>query len=292
MENVMKFSVSSYSFQQYIKEGKMTQLDAVVKAKELGFDAIEFIDLMKDTLEGQLEYAKELRAKAEELGIEICAYTIGANLYQGSEEKDAAEVERLKGQLRVAKELGAKLMRHDVCYKEKDENGKITSFGKMLPTIAKNARAVTEYAATLGIKTCTENHGFIAQDADRVEALYNTVDHENYGLLIDVGNFACADECSVKAVSRLAPYAIHVHAKDFHIYPFGESAPDGIRSFTSRGCRTLAGCAIGDGDIPTKQCVAILKKAGYDSYLTVEYEGSEDCIEGIKKGLAALKSYV
>ena len=292
MENAMKFSVSSYSFQQYIKEGKMTQLDAVVKAKELGFDAIEFTDLMKDGLEAQLEYAKELRAKANELEIDICAYAIGANLYQGSDEKNAVEVERLKGQLRVAKELGAKVMRHDVCYKEKDENGKVTSFGKMLPTIAKNAREVTEYAATLGIKTCTENHGFIAQDADRVEALFNTVDHENYGLLVDVGNFACADECSVKAVSRLAPYAIHVHAKDFHIYPFGESAPEGIRCFKSRGCKTLAGCAIGDGDIPTEQCIAILKKAGYDSYLTVEYEGSEDCIEGIKKGLAALKSYV
>ena len=67
----MKFSVSSYSFQQYIKEGKMTQLDAVVKAKELGFDAIEFTDLMKDGLEAQLEYAKELRAKANELGIPV-----------------------------------------------------------------------------------------------------------------------------------------------------------------------------------------------------------------------------
>jgi sugar phosphate isomerase/epimerase len=270
----------------------MTQLDAVVKAKELGFDAIEFTDLMKDTLEEQLEYAKEIRAKADEVGIDICAYALGANLYQGSDEKNAAEVERLKGQLNVAKVLGAPVVRHDVCYREKDENGKVTSFGKMLPTIAKNARAVTEYAATRGIKTCTENHGFIAQDADRVEALYNAVDHENYGLLIDIGNFACADECSVKAVSRLAPYAIHVHAKDFHIYPFGESAPEGIKSFTSRGLKTLAGCAIGDGDIPTKQCIAILKKAGYDSYLTVEYEGSEDCIEGIKKGLAALKSYV
>ena len=288
----MKFSVSSYSYQQYIKEGKMTQLDAVSKAKEMGFDAIEFTDLMKGTLDEQLSYAKEIKAKADEVGIEISAYTIGANLYQGSDEKNAAEIERLKGQLRVAKELGAPVMRHDVCYREKTEDGKLTSFGKMLPTIAKGAREVTEYAATLGIKTCTENHGFIAQDMDRVEALFNAVDHENYGLLIDVGNFACADEDSVKAVSRLAPYAFHVHAKDFKIYPFGEKAPDGIRSFTSRGCKTLAGCAIGDGDIPTRQCIAILKRAGYDSYLTVEYEGSEDCIIGIEKGLKALKSYV
>ena len=41
----MKISVSSYSYQQYIRAGKMTQLDCVARAKDLGFDAIEFIDL-------------------------------------------------------------------------------------------------------------------------------------------------------------------------------------------------------------------------------------------------------
>ena len=42
----MKIGVSSYSFSQYIKSGKLTQLTAVAKAKELGFDAIEFTELM------------------------------------------------------------------------------------------------------------------------------------------------------------------------------------------------------------------------------------------------------
>ena len=41
----MKISVSSYSFHQYIARGEMTQLDAIAKAHELGFEAIEFTDL-------------------------------------------------------------------------------------------------------------------------------------------------------------------------------------------------------------------------------------------------------
>ena len=41
----MKLSVSSYSFQQYIRSGRMTQLDTVKKAAELGFEGIEFTDL-------------------------------------------------------------------------------------------------------------------------------------------------------------------------------------------------------------------------------------------------------
>ena len=41
----MKLAVSSYSFQQYLQDGRLTQLSCIAKAKELGFDAIEFTDL-------------------------------------------------------------------------------------------------------------------------------------------------------------------------------------------------------------------------------------------------------
>ena len=41
----MKISVSSYSFNQYIKSGKMEVIDTVAKAHEMGFEAIEFLEL-------------------------------------------------------------------------------------------------------------------------------------------------------------------------------------------------------------------------------------------------------
>ena len=160
----MKVSVSSYSFSQQFRLGRMTQLDCVAKAKEMGFDAIEFTDIVGETLDQQKEYAKKIREEADRVGIEINAYTIGANLYQPTPEAQAAEVERLKGQVDVAAILGAKVMRHDVCY-SLGKTGNSRSFGLMLPTIAEGARQVTAYAETLGIKTCTENHGYIAQDS-------------------------------------------------------------------------------------------------------------------------------
>ena len=273
----------------------MTQLDALRAAAEQGFDGIEFTDLRPDndrnaSKERRLEYARVLREEAKLLGIEIVAYLVGANLYSGSAEADDAEVKRICDALDVAKELGAKLLRHDVCSSERVED-KVIGFDRMLPTIADNARRITEYAKTLGIRTCSENHGYIAQDSDRVEKLFNTVDHENYGLLVDMGNFACADECSVRAVSRLAPYAIHAHAKDFKIYPFGTPDKEGEKSFSTRGCRRLVGCALGDGDIPVAQCVAILKRAGYDGYITIEFEGNKDCYGEIAIGLERLRKY-
>ena len=286
----MKTAVSSYSFSQYIRDGKMTQLDCVKKAAEMGFDGIEFVELTpceNSTHEDRLAYAAQIRKEAEKYGIEIVAYTIGANLYQLTDEKNEEEVERVKKALDVAAVLGAKVLRHDVCYSEK-YNGVVISFERMLPTIAKNARAITEYAKGLGIRTSTENHGYIAQDSDRVEKLFNTVASDNYGILIDVGNFACADEDSATAVSRLANYALHVHVKDFVKKPFG-SEEEGI---CTRGCNRLIACAVGDGDIPVKQCIAILKRAGYDGYVSIEFEGAEDCITAIARGKERLYSYI
>ena len=286
----MKISVSSYSFQQYIKAGKLTQLTAIAAAKEIGLEAIEFIDIQPPEGKTQAEYAVMLREEAERLGMTINAYTIGANLFRDTPEQESAEIERLKGQVDIAALLGAKVMRHDVVY-TLQKTGAGRSFDAMLPTLAKNARAITEYAATKGIRTCTENHGYIAQDSDRVERLVNAVAHDNFGLLVDMGNFACADEDSAIAVSRVAPYAFHAHAKDFVKRSFAQGPiPGGC--FQSRGCNYLRGVAVGMGDIPVKQCIAILKRAGYEGYLSIEYEGYEDCIEGITTGFKNLSKFL
>lgn len=284
----MKTAVSAYSFWQYIKAGKMTQLDCIKKAKELGFDAIEFTDIDgKENYELQAENAKKLSDEAKKVGMDIIAYTIGANLFDESREKMDAEIERLKKQVDIANILGAKLMRHDVCY-ALGKKGKSRSFDLMLPDIAANARKVTEYAATLGIKTCTENHGRIAQDSDRVERLFNAVGHDNYGILVDIGNFCGVDENPALAVSRVAPYAFHVHAKDNYV----RSEPSGRIKNMTRGGNYCAGCIIGEGDVPVKKCLKILKNAGYDGYVSIEFESIEDCIEGISRGHDNLKRII
>lgn len=282
----MKISVSSYSFQQYLSAEKMKLIDTIAKAKEIGFEAIEFLNMPGADLEAQKACARELRAEADRLGMTINAYTISGELFLNSPEADRAEVERLKKQAEVAAELGASVMRHDVCYRlYKTGNGR--SFDLMLPTIAAGAREITEYAQTLGVRTCVENHGFIAQDSDRVERLFNAVAHDNFGLLVDMGNFVCADEDNVTAVSRVAPYAIHAHAKDMHL------RRDPTPGFAStRGCNYFKGAILGEGDVDVKRCVSILKRAGYDGYLSIEFEGSEDCIEGITKGFEYLKSII
>lgn len=278
----MNISVSSYSFEQMISSGKITQADTPEEAKKIGFDAIEFTDIQQDDYDAQCECAVKIREKCNKLGMSISAYTISANLYQPDTIDE--EIERIKKQLRIAEILKAPILRHDACWSlGKDKR----SFGLMLEDIASAARKISDYAQTLGIKTCVENHGMIAQDSYRMEQLFNAVNHENFGLLVDMGNFVCVDENSAQAVSRLAPYAIHVHAKD--MYVFNSNTPHG---WYTRGGNKFEGAIIGEGIIPIEQDLKILKLAGYDGTVSIEYEGCTDCIEGISAGFKNLKAMI
>lgn len=277
----MKLSVTSYSFSQLLRAGKMTQADVPQAAHELGFDGVEFTDLDGQTYDEQCRLADTIRENAEALGIPVVCYAVSANMYQPTKEASDAEVERICRKVDLAKRLGAPRMRHDMTF-ALGKSGDAVSFDRMLPVMAENTRRITEYAAEQGIVTLTENHGTVSQDSDRIERLYNAVAHENFGLLLDVGNFACADEDSFRAVGRLAPYARHVHAKDF--------APAVSDGFLTRGGRRIRGTVIGEGMIPIAPCLGALLHAGYDGYVTVEYEGSEDALTAIARGKANLEA--
>ena len=132
--------------------------------------------------------------------------------------------------------------------------------------------------------------GFYVQDSERVEKLYAAVDNKNFGLLTDMGNFLCADEDPASAFARVAPYAYYVHAKDFIVKPFTDADP-GEGSFRSRGGKYLRGTIVGHGNVPIKQCMYQLKRAGYDDCISIEFEGMEPVFDALRIGLANLKKY-
>ncbi len=280
----MRYSVSSYSYSGLTNRGDYTELGLIELAKEQGFSAIEFAEIHAPEGTDKKQYAALLADEAKRCGISIAAYCIGADLLYGGEK----EIERLKGEAEIAAALGAGVMRHDASGGYRREDRAFRGFADALPVIADGYRAVTQYAKTLGVRTCIENHGFFCQDANRVEAIINRVADENFGALVDIGNFLCADEDPAVSVGLLAPYAFHVHCKDFHIKKGTEFVPpDGF--FMTRGGNYLRGAIIGHGSVPVEQCVRILKKAGYDGYYTVEFEGMEDPRLGVAAGLRTLR---
>lgn len=284
----MKISVSTYSFFSLMKQEGLSQLDCVKRAKELGFDGIEFCGLTPPEEMEPEEYARRLREKCEAENMAVTNFVFRADFLNGLDNSGERrkEVERVKKMVDIAGLIGAPRIRHDVLY----SLGAYVSFDQALPLIADGIREVADYAREKGIRTMAENHGFICQDSLRMEKLFHAVNHTNFGLLCDMGNFLCVDEEPVQAVSLVAPYAAFVHAKDFYIRD-GSRPDPGEGYFQTRGSNYLKGTIIGHGQVPVKQCLQILKKAGYQEGITIEYEGMEPVMEGLRISLANLRRY-
>lgn len=282
----MKISVTSYSYGQYINEDKLGLMGIIDNAAEMGFDGIEFSEGgWSNNLD--LAVAEKIKERCAERGLEVVSYCVGANFLAADLD---AEIERVKKQVDFAAAMGTKNMRHDVGY---GFSGRKYSIGydDALPYLAKGALEVTKYAEQKGVGTMTENHGYFSQDAARVEKLINTVAHPNFGALVDIGNFMCADEDPVKSVGIMAPYAKHVHAKDFH-WKSGMEQNPGEGWFQTRAMNYIRGAIIGQGEAKVYQSIKILKKAGYDGYITVEFEGMEDNLKGIRIGKDNLARFI
>lgn len=283
----MKTCVTAYSFNAYIKRTGCDHFEIIDKAKEIGFDCIEFTELDSDMWGDKaptdtVAYASKIKDYCAEKEIEIAAYTVGGDLLA---EDIEAETARLKKCVDVAVALGAPVMRHDVTFKLPTEP--LFNYKRAIEVMTPYIREISLYAKARGVKTCVENHGQIIQAPERVEELIQTVNCDNYGWMVDIGNFMCADCDPVRSVGIAASYAVHVHAKDF-LFKNGEVLkPEGF--FGTAGGNCLRGTVLGHGVVPVLTCVKRLHEAGYDGPVTVEFEGQEEPIWAIEAGYKYLK---
>ncbi len=283
----MKLGVSSYSFSKLLKKD-LDYIAVCDMAREIGFSGIEFTTL-NERYHKEIDVfdeARKIRQHCEKIGLEIIAYTVGANLVG---KNVSEEVEKLRNHIDVAKELGAPLVRHDVCYLPPEKRD--TPYREIIEKIAPEIKKITLYAKERGIRTCTENHGFVFQAPERVRELILAVGDSNYGWLCDIGNFLCVDAEPKSSVRIAAPYTFHVHAKDF-LYKTKDIGERPGGYFTNSNGNYLLGTVVGRGIVPVKECIEILKSANYDGWVSLEFEGLEEPTEAIRDGFLYLGSII
>lgn len=272
----MKLGISSYSLYQAMEAGSMDILSVIDWVKEIGAEHIEVVPLGFSLVDNP-ELMDQIVERAAKAGIEISNYAIGANFITDTEEAYEAEIERVLKEVDVAHRLGVKLMRHDVASRP---DTSIVNFNSDLKRIADACRKIADYAKGFGITTSVENHGYYVQASDRVQTLVHTVGRDNYKTTLDIGNFVCVDEDPIRAVKNNISIASMVHVKDFYIRPADRNPGEGW--FPSAAGRYLRGAIAGQGDLNIPGLLGIVKNSGYDGYLSIEYEGMEDCRRGTK----------
>jgi len=257
----VKKSINAWTFPP-----EYTFTEVLKTAKAAGFDAVEFnLDAVGSgskhafSLESSDALIKEVADKAAELGIRLVSVSssLHAGIWSLTDPETESYRERvLKKQLRIAQILGADAillvpggMKNGMLLDEAWKNS-VASLKKMIPVIE-------ETGITVGLENVW--NGFFLSPYDMVRFL-KELDSEVFALYFDLGNMVAFSN-SEYWCDIVAPYVTKIHIKDF-------KRNGGI----NRGGNF---CQLLDGDLNFKAAMAVLKKHGFDGYMTAEVTKSD-----------------
>ena len=270
-KNSFQISLAEWSLHKALFAKKMDNLDFPSIAKNTyGISVVEYVNqFFKDKAE-DTAYLNDLLSRCKDNGVKNHLIMIDG---EGglAELDDATRLKSVENHYRwvnAAKYLGCKTIRvnaYGVGSREDVQKAAVDGLSRL-----------GEYGEKEGINIIVENHGGFSSDGSWLSGVMKQVNKKNVGTLPDFGNFClkrgenhtCLEEYDrYKGTAELLPYAKGVSAKTY--------------DFDSEG-----NCVETDYN----KMFTILKNAGFEGYVGIEYEGSKlSEEEGIKKTKALLE---
>lgn len=248
-----EISLAEWSLHKTLFEGKMDNLDfPETAAKTFGIHAVEYVNQFFKDKANDKAYLSDLNQRAKDNGVKNVLIMIDGEGPLGStvEKERLQAVENHYKWVEAAKFLGCHAIRVNAAGKgtaEEVKTAAIDGLGRL-----------SEFAAQHSISVIVENHGGISSHGDWLSAVLQGVGKANCGSLPDFGNFYEYDR--YQGVKDLMPFAKGVSAK--------------ANVFDQKGDEV---------NIDYRKMLQIVKDAGYNGYIGIEYEGSElSETEGIK----------
>lgn len=253
----------------------LDNLDFAKTARELGIDAIEYVNqFFKDKAQNK-EYLGEMQKRAADHNVTSVLIMVDGegNLGEKDEAKRKKAVENHYQWVTAAKFLGCHSIRVNA------QSNYDLSFDEQMKLAADGLRKLTEFGAEHEINVIVENHGGLSSNGKWLAGVMKMVDHPRCGTLPDFGNFAIDRGKNewydrYEGVKELMPFAKAVSAK---AYAFDEKKPF-ITTDEDSGKET-----------DYLKMMRIVLDAGYRGWVGIEAEGSMDQIEGIKATKALLE---
>lgn len=256
-----KLSLAQWSLHKAIGNNELDPLDFAEKAKSMGFAGIEYVSgLYKNQLQsmGMEKLQQILKEKSEAHGVENVLIMIDGegNLASSDDKERQQAVENHKKWVDAAQYLGCHSIRVNLFGSNNED--------EWTSNATKGLKELAEYGQSKDINIIVENHGGLSSNAALLVKVMENVDMDNCGTLPDFGNFCikrdsggnwdgkCVEQYDTyKGVKEMMPYAKGVSAKSY--------------AFDAEGNETTL-------DYP--RLMKIVKDAGFNGYVGVEFEGT------------------
>ena len=279
----MKVGIDSYCYHRFLGEvyphqkapdKQMTMEDFIKRAKELDVDGVSLESCFFPSFDAS--YLSEVKGMLDECNFDrVYAWGHPDGLEGGNNE---AAYDEMVDHIEYANAIGAKVMRvcgSSLMFRFEDHGPQIQKLTRMFT----NAMKVADQ---YGIKIADENH--IDYNADEMLELIHNVNHPNFGINFDTGNFMRVLDDPIQGMEKLARYTFSTHVKDLKINP--QAAVNDWYFFSCT--------PVGDGIVDNQKLAQLLKDANYEGFLAMEidtlhpdYNDDED--GAVAKSVAELK---
>ncbi len=279
----MKVGIDSYCYHRFLGEvyphqnspdKQMTMEDFIKRAKELDVDGVSLESCFFPRFDSG--YLSEVKSMLDEFNFDrVYAWGHPDGLEGG---KNEAAYDEMVDHIEYANAIGAKVMRvvgSSLMFRFEDHGPQIEKLSRMFT----NAMKVAD---NYGIKLADENH--IDYNADEMLELIHNVNHPNFGINFDTGNFLRVLDDPIQGMEKLARFTFSTHVKDLKINP--QAAVNDWYFFSCT--------PVGDGLVDNQKLAQLLKDANYEGFLAMEidtlhpdYNDDEDA--AVAKSVAELK---
>jgi len=259
----MKVTVTIYSFSKLFSRKVVKVKDFVDFCYKLGTDAVDLGYYWESRDE-----MSEVKRILKEYGMPVACYITSNDFAKLSKAERDSEVEKVKKAVDDAVFMESTKLR---IFAGDYKPG--LSYETAKPLVVECLRKVVEYAESNGVILVLENHGRLFGKIYQIRELLEEISSPYLKLNFDIGNWMIVGDNPVKAAEELYDSIGHVHVKDWRIVGGG-----------------YRGTTIGEGIVPLKEVLQVLKDRKYDKYLCIEYEGEEDPRLGIRKSFNNLKN--
>ncbi len=256
-----KISLAEWSLHKTLQAGKLTNMEFPAKAKnDFGIEAVEYVNQFFMDKAKNRSYLQELKQRTGDLGVKNVLIMIDEEGYLGSANEKVRKkaVENHYKWVEAAKYLGCHSIRVNAAGKGTAE--------EVSEAAVKGLSSLTQFANDFDIGVIVENHGGYSSNGQWLSDVIRKVDLPGCGTLPDFGNF-----CISRAESNcIKEYDRYRGTKELMPFAKGVSAKSG--SFNDHGMETR---------IDYYKMMKIVKDAGYQGYVGIEYEGDMPEDEGV-----------
>ena len=233
--------------------------DMIDRAAEHGLPGVE--GFCRDELaQPDKDAARELKKYADERGIVFPCFSLYIDMVgEDAEEK----MKYLKGYAEVAAILECPYLHHTVIPEHNNPAKVLPRYDELFEKGIKVVQEIYDYAAPLGVRPIYEDQGYIFNGTEGFGKFLDAVGR-NVGVVADFGNIAQADQTIADFIPAFKDKIVHAHLKDV----INTDVPE-------NGLKTLSGqymhnTVFGEGGVPLKEGLTLLKEIGYDGDLAYE----------------------